>query len=112
MDGGRRMLLYGLERKLDTTMNGVRERVRLYVSPLVKTNQPEHETVAPLSPSVCFLGFAELFLPSLCSRSAGFNTHPRHHRGLACIVCAFREIFPEIRPRGQAGLRVACALTG
>lgn len=111
MDGGRRVLLYGLECKLDTTVNGVRKCVRLYVSPLVKTNQLEHETVAPSLRRCVFWGFAELFFPSLCSRSASLNTHPRHHRGLACIVCAFREIFPEIRPRGQAGHRVACALT-
>lgn len=105
---GRRMLFYGLEHKLDTAVNGVRECVCLCVPPLVKRISPNTKLLFPPSP-VCFLGFAELFSPSLFARDPQVSTLTRATQlnknappwAFIYRLCISRD-FPEIRPPGTA----------
>lgn len=93
------VLFSGLEHKLDTTVNGARERVLSVRAAASKTHH-QHEN--------CFLGVAELLSPSRCSRSAGSNTDPRHAtkpkgeekaspRAFIHRLRTSRD-FPEVRP--------------
>lgn len=118
---GRRMLFYGLEHKLDTAVNGVRECVCLCVPPLVKRISPNTKLLFPRFSGV-FSGLRRtLFSFAFRSRSAGFNTHPRHATKQKCTTVGFHLSFVHFKRfsrdstpgdgGGLARLGVACALT-
>lgn len=89
-----------LDHKLDTAVNGVRECVRLYVPPLVTRISPNTKllfSTPPPSP-VWFSGLRRtLFSFAFCSRSAGFNTHPRHATKQKCTTVGFHLSFVHFK---------------
>lgn len=116
------MLFYGLEHKLDTAVNGVRGCVCLYVPPLVKRISPNTKLVVFPPLSGMFSGLRRTLFPfAFCSRSAGFNTHPRHATKQKCTTVGFHLSFVHFKRfsrdstpgdgGGLARLGVACALT-